>query len=227
MNLLDDTAVDAAKSALPARAGGAAVQRRTSRQLQNWRTRTGNWGRLMAAAQGGQADAYEQLLRELDVWLRRYYARRLPRGAAEDAKQDALLAVHAARDAYSPSRPFGPWIAAIARYKWIDMIRDASRFATLSLRDEIAIENRGEPAIDALVVNDLLKRLKPAQARVIRLVKLQGVSVDDASHATGQSAALVKVNVHRGMKKLAALAARDPTVTATSADSSTSRAATA
>jgi RNA polymerase sigma-70 factor (ECF subfamily) len=161
----------------------------------------------MVAAQGGESQAYEKLLRELDAWLRRYYARRLPRPAAEDARQDALLAIHAKRHAYAPSKPFGPWVAAIARYKWIDHVRDASRFAALSLHDEIPIEDRSEAAISAVAVDDLLSRLKPAQARVIRLVKLEGVSIECASGATGQSAALVKVNIHRGLKKLAALAA--------------------
>ena len=92
----------------------------------------------MVAAQGGERHAYEQLLRELGGWLRRYYGRRLPRPAAEDATQDALLAIHAKRHAYVASRPFGPWVAAIARYKWIDHIRDASRFAALPLHDELA-----------------------------------------------------------------------------------------
>ena len=161
----------------------------------------------MAAAQGGESQAYERLLRELDVWLRRYYARRLPRAAADDARQDVLLAVHAQRYAYAPSKPFGPWVAAIARYKWIDHIRDASRFAAVALNDDIPTEDRGEAAISAVVVDDLLQRLKPAQARVIRLVKLQGVSIEDASDVTGQSASLVKVNIHRGHKKLAAMAA--------------------
>jgi RNA polymerase sigma-70 factor (ECF subfamily) len=49
----------------------------------------------------------------------------------------------------------------------------------------------------------LLDTLKPAQSRVIRLVKLQGLSIEEASKATGQSAALVKVNIHRGLKRLA------------------------
>jgi RNA polymerase sigma-70 factor (ECF subfamily) len=160
----------------------------------------------MAAAQGGESDAYEQLLRELDGWLRRYYGRRLPGPAAEDARQDALLAIHAKRHAYVPSRPFGPWVAAIARYKWIDHVRDASRFAALSLEDDMPMEGHGETAISAMAVDDLLKRLTPAQASVIRLVKLQGASIQTASGATGQSAALVKVNIHRGLKKLAALA---------------------
>ena len=161
----------------------------------------------MAAAQRGESRAYEQLLRELDAWLRRYYARRLPAAAAEDARQDALFAIHLKRHTYAPAKPFGPWVAAIARYKWIDHVRAASRSVALPLDDEIPAEDPGEAVISAVVVDNLLKRLKPAQAWVIRLVKLEGVSVERASDATGQSASLVKVNIHRGLKKLAALAA--------------------
>ena len=195
----------------------------TALRSEKWRRRSDKWGSLMAAAQRGESQAYERLLRELDAWLRRYYARRLPQAAAEDATQDVLLAIHAKRHAYASSKPFGPWIAAIARYKWIDHIRDAARFAALALHDDIPIEDRGEATISAIVVDDLLKRLKPAQARVIRLVKLQGVSIEGASDATGQSAALVKVNIHRGLKKLAALAADDAIAPATAGNSSERR----
>jgi len=110
----------------------------------------------MVAAQGGESRAYDQLLRELDAWLRRYYGRRLPSPVAEDARQDALLAIHTKRHAYTPSKPFGPWVAAIARYKWIDHIRDASRFASLSLPDEIMTVNihRGLKKLAALAAGD-------------------------------------------------------------------------
>lgn len=181
----------------------------TASRSGNWRRRCEQWRCLMAAAQAGESHAYERLLGELDTWLRRYYARRLPHPAADDARQDALLAIHAERHSYTPSRPFGPWVAAIARYKWIDQLRDASRFATQSLHDEMPAKDRSEAAISTIMVNDLLGRLKPAQACVIRLVKLQGVSIKTASSATGQSAALVKVNIHRGLKKLASLAVCD------------------
>jgi RNA polymerase sigma factor (sigma-70 family) len=220
MNALHDKTLNASTCASPS-AGGDPAQRpsasnvavrprqtaRTALRSPNSERRFEQWGCLMVAAQRGQSQAYDQLLRELDVWLRRYYARRLARPAAEDARQDALLAIHAKRHTYAPSKPFRPWVEAIARYKWIDHLRDASRFAALSLRDEMPIEDREEAAISAIVVDDLLGRLKPAQARVIRLVKLQGVSIKGAAGATGQSAALVKVNIHRGLKKLAALAA--------------------
>jgi RNA polymerase sigma factor (sigma-70 family) len=157
------------------------------------------------SGQGGERRAYEQLLRELNVWLRRYYARRFPRPAAEDATQEALLAIHANRHTYAPSRSFGAWVMGIARHKWIDRLRDASRFVAVSLDDEMTVEDHGEAAISAAALDDLLGRLKPAQASVIRLVKLRGLSIARASGATGQSAALVKINIHRGLKKMAAL----------------------
>jgi RNA polymerase sigma factor (sigma-70 family) len=177
----------------------------------------------MVAAQDGEHRAYEKLFRELDAWLRHYYARRLPPAAAEDARQDALLAIHTKRHAYTRTKPFGPWIAAIARYKWIDHLREASRAATQSLDDEIPIANDGEAAISTVTVNDLLGRLKPAQARVIRLVKLEGASIEDASCVTGQSLSLVKVNIHRGLKKLVELTAGNAFAPTTAGDSSEGR----
>jgi RNA polymerase sigma factor (sigma-70 family) len=173
-----------------------------------WRKRSEAWRCLMVAAQSGQTRSYEKLLRELDAWLRRYYRRRLPPAAADDARQDALLAIHANRSTYLPSRPFGPWIAAIARHKWVDHVREAKRSVLLSLDEEPMAES-SSAAMDGIEVDNLLRRLKPAQAHVICLVKLQGVSIEDASGATGQSSALVKVNIHRGLKRLAALAAGD------------------
>jgi RNA polymerase sigma factor (sigma-70 family) len=175
------------------------------RQWEDWARCTERWGRLMVAARAGDSQAYEQLLRELDAWLRRYYARRLPHAAAEDAGQEALLAIHAKRHTYAPSRPFGAWIVAIARYKWIDRVRDASRYAALSLDEDIPIDDHGEVAISAATLDHLLGQLKPAQESVIRLVKLKGLSLASASGATGQSVSLVKINIHRGLKKLVAL----------------------
>lgn len=218
MNVLHGNTISPSAFASPRGVGDAAqrpspsdlaIRPRQIARSENWETRSGRWGRLMVAAQAGDGRAYEQLLRELDTWLCRFYARRLPSSAAEDARQDTLLAVHANRHTYAPSRPFGAWVMAIARYKWIDRIRDASRYAAVALDDEIPVEDHGEPAINAAAVDDLLRRLKPAQASVIRLVKLKGLSIASASGVTGQSVALVKVNIHRGLKKLAALVACD------------------
>jgi RNA polymerase sigma factor (sigma-70 family) len=195
---------------------GPALRRRraatTALPLENWQKRSDEWRSLMLAARAGKIWAYEQLFRELDAWLSRYYARRLPRVAAQDARQEALLAILAKRHEYTPSRSFGAWVAAIARYKWIDHVRSVSRAAAHALCDDIPIKDHGDAVISAIVVEDLLARLTPAQASAIRLVKLQGLSIEGASLATGQSTALVKVNIHRGLKRLASFVADDTAV---------------
>ena len=174
-------------------------------RLARWHQCSERWGRLMIAARAGDQGSYDQLLRELDLWLRAYYARRLPHSSAEDARQEALLAIHAKRETYCSLKPFGAWVAAIARHKWVDRLREATRYQASPLIDEIAIEDHEEVSIDAATLNELLGRLKPAQQDAIRLVKLRGLSIAGAAGVTGQSAALVKVNIHRGLKKLASL----------------------
>jgi RNA polymerase sigma factor (sigma-70 family) len=163
---------------------------------------TDHWAQLMAAAQGGHGGAYRRLLSEIDPWLHRYYARRLPPHMIDDAVQETLIAVHTKRHTYTPERPFRPWLAAIARYKWIDRLRAMGREATDMLDDDMGVEGHESRVTSAIVLEDLLGRLKPAQANVIRLVKLQGFSIEEAASATGQSESLVKVNIHRGLGKL-------------------------
>ena len=168
-------------------------------------TSRGRWGEMMSAAQTGDAVIYEELLGELVVWLRRYYRRRLPPGTVDDVVQDVLLAVHEKRATYDPNRPFGPWLAAIARYKWIDRVRSMRAEATDPLDDSYGIPDHGEAVVAGSVFKQLLEVLKPAQAAAIRLVKIEGYSIEEASKATGQSEALVKVNIHRGLKRLASI----------------------
>jgi RNA polymerase sigma factor (sigma-70 family) len=163
------------------------------------------WDGLMVAAQAGDASAYRSLLASVVPWLRRYYARRLPPAMIDDAIQDTLIAVHEKRHTYDPGRPFVAWLAAIARYKWIDALRSLKAKPTEALDDDIPVPGDEEAVTSASSLERLLETLKPAQSRVIRLVKLQGFSIEEASEATGQSASLVKVNIHRGLKRLASL----------------------
>ncbi len=161
------------------------------------------WGALMAAAQGGQAAPYRRLLSELRPWLVRYFGRRLPPANVEDAVQDVLIAIHAKRHTWDPARPFGPWLAGIARYKWIDRLRAAARHAADPLPESLATPDHEASVTSAVVLHSLMATLKPAQADVIRLVKIDGLSIEEAAAHTGQSVSLVKVNIHRGLGRLA------------------------
>jgi RNA polymerase sigma factor (sigma-70 family) len=161
------------------------------------------WGLWMAEAQAGDQRAYRALLEAIEPWLSRFFKRRTPYGLAEDLVQEAMIAIHRKRHTYDPAQPFGPWLAAIARYKWIDWLRGQTRRAEVDLPMDIASEtNHGNAVIAAISVEKLLGQLKPAQSEAIKLVKIDGLSIEEASAACGQSESLVKVNIHRGMKQL-------------------------
>jgi len=162
----------------------------------------------MVAAQSGDRAAYRLLLGEVSLWLRRYYLRRLPPSMVDDVVQDTLLALHEKRHTYDPTRPFAPWLAAIARYKWIDRLRAMRAAPTEPLDEEVTVGDHEAAVTSAHSLERLLLGLKPSQSEVIRLVKLQGFSVEEAAARTGQSASLVKVNIHRGLGRLAALVRR-------------------
>ena len=160
------------------------------------------WNGLMTAAQRGDDASYDRLMREVRVWLSRYFHKRLPPAAAEDATQEALLAIHVHKQNYDTSDPMRPWLKTIARFKWIDQLRSHRR-SPESLDDmDVPVEDHGARTRASILLDLLLAEAKPAQAQVIRLVKLRGTSVEEASRISGQSPSLVKVNIHRGLKRV-------------------------
>lgn len=159
--------------------------------------------RLMAMSQEGDRQAYATLLDACQRWLRGYYARRIAPAQLDDLVQETLMALHNKRASWDSTRPFLPWLAAIARYRWVDHLRRLYRAGECELNSDFAGHD-DEPAISARISLDRLLGLLPdPQSRVIELVKIQGLSIAEASTATGQSESLVKVNIHRGLKKLA------------------------
>ena len=162
--------------------------------------------RLMARSQAGDRQAYTVLLTEAQLWLERYFRRRVAPGQLEDLVQDVLLALHNKRATWDSSRAFLPWLAAIARYRWVDHLRRVYRSEEEALGDHDAAEDSEEEAVLArMSLERLFVHLPDKQVEAIELVKIEGLSIEEASHRTGQSESAVKVNIHRGLKKLAAL----------------------
>lgn len=162
--------------------------------------------RLMIAAQDGDKSAAHVLLTEAGVWLERYFRRRVPPHQIDDLVQEVLIALYTKRATWDPSRPFLPWLAAIARFRWIDHLRRVYKHGANELLDDDAAHDSDEEFVMARVSLDrLLGALPEAQARVIEMVKITGLSIRDAAEKTGQSESLVKVNIHRGLKRLAAM----------------------
>jgi len=168
-----------------------------------------DWSILMARAQGGDGEAYRRLLVAIAPYLRSLALRhhRDP-GDVEDTVQDVLLTVHAIRHTYDPTRPFGPWLLAIARRRIIDQLRrqgrTRAREVALDLEETFSAPeaNLGEADWNQRVLGDAIARLPPGQREAVRLLKLQEMSLRQAAAASGLSVAALKVAVHRAMKNL-------------------------
>jgi len=176
------------------------------------RTAPDGWNSLMVAAQNGHGGAYRRLLGEMSEWLTRYFQRRLPPGEVDDAVQETLLAVHRRRHTYDPQYPLGPWLAAIAKNKWVDQLRSLARHPMDELPDDIAVGDHEASVVSSSVLASLLDTLRPAQAQAILLVKVQGYSVEEASGQIGLSPSAVKMNIHRGLGRLTAIIEKTPDV---------------
>jgi RNA polymerase sigma-70 factor (ECF subfamily) len=169
-----------------------------------------DWSILMAHAQAGNRDAYRRLLEEITPYLRSLAARRQrdPRDI-EDAVQDILLTVHAIRHTYDPTRPFGPWLVAIANRRIVDRLRHQgrarSRETVLNEEHETFSDPRAnlhDEDSDKRILRQAVSRLPQGQRQAIELLKLREMSLKDAAAASGMSIASLKVATHRALLNL-------------------------
>jgi RNA polymerase sigma-70 factor (ECF subfamily) len=169
-----------------------------------------SWGELLAAAQGGDAASYRLFLTSIIPFIRTLAGRRS--GSAQltdDIVQDVLLTVHRIRHTYEPGRPVKPWLAAIVTRRSIDALRRHGRIGARELHNEPAYETFADPQANkedagdaAATLARMTSTLSPGQKEAIDLVKLKEMSLAEASAASGQSIASLKVNIHRAIKKL-------------------------
>jgi len=166
----------------------------------------------MRSSQAGDSESYRRLLTRIRGMLLKYVENSFARfglagsGGQEDVLQEILLAVHTKRHTYDPEQFFLPWMYAMARHKVIDHLRKnkVSLRATISLDDELenieslmVFESTADLDIEALC-----ETLPEKQRNVLKLVKIEGLSVEEAAKRTGYSASDIKVTVHRAIKAL-------------------------
>jgi RNA polymerase sigma-70 factor, ECF subfamily len=174
---------------------------------------------LMLASLDGDAASHRALLERLSRRLRAYFKAKLSgigRSAseAEDLVQDALLAIHLKRHTYNPSEPLTPWVYAIARYKLIDFLRrNRSSRADVPIdeADNVMAHDDNVGAESSYDLKRLMRQLPKNMRCSIEAVKLDGRSVAEAADRCGLSESGVKMSIHRGLKALAALIAKEHT----------------
>ncbi len=168
---------------------------------------------LMQAAQGGDTQAYVQLLVTVVPRLRRIIRGQRPFLRTEDVEdlaQDVLLSLHAVRATYDPQRPFMPWLMGITRNRLAEGARryvrrtahevQVENFPVTFSDEEANIDNGGYRDPEAL--RQAIRDLPPGQRQAIEMLKLREMSLNEAAAASGTSIGALKVSVHRAMASL-------------------------
>jgi RNA polymerase sigma-70 factor (ECF subfamily) len=165
---------------------------------------------LMARAQDGDAEAYRALLDDIRPallhLLRRWAANRHD---LNDLVQEVLLALHRGRHTYDPLQPFEPWLFSIARYvatrsRRRRLGRMSREILVAELPDQASESDFGTSAR----FEEILEQLPPTQREAFALLKLEGLSVEEAALRAGTTTAALKVRAHRAYNAIRTLLGR-------------------
>ncbi len=117
------------------------------------------WPALMARAQAGDRDAYNQLLKAMVPAIRGFVRKKIADEALiEDVIQETLMAIHRVRHTYDPQRPILPWVAAISAARAIDALRQREIVESVHLREQSLAQAAAENNLSLSAVKSLLHR---------------------------------------------------------------------
>jgi RNA polymerase sigma-70 factor (ECF subfamily) len=158
----------------------------------------------MSRVQDGDRESCRVLLDDIGPMLTNFLRRRIAdRDDLEDIYQETLMAFFQARHTYQPSRPLEPWLFAIARNIAADHARRYwTRASVEQLTDKVpefpaADEPGAEPSLE-----DAMARLPEQQREAFAMVKLEGLSIEQAAERAGVSVGALRVRARRAYKAL-------------------------
>lgn len=168
--------------------------------------------RAMGSFAAGDDDAFTRVYRLAAPPLFRMLVR-LAKDAvlAEDLVQETLVRMYRARASYEIGAPVLPWAFTIARRLHIDLIRERRRDVDALPALEIAMSPRASSADDllhakrmAIVVEEVLAELPPAQAQAFRILHDGALTLDQAAARLGTTNMSLRLRRHRATKAIRA-----------------------
>lgn len=160
--------------------------------------------RLRSAAVDGRPGAMDDLLRRLEPLVMRRVSRFLPhQHDAEEACQDALVAIATKLHTFSGSGSFGGWVSVVASNSARSTYRSLKRRG--SERAVEVLPERPDPRTTSVIAGsrvDLLEALEALEAEKPHLVDafvlrdLGALPYDEIARATGVPLGTVKARIH-------------------------------
>jgi len=150
------------------------------------------------AVAAGDRDAFSRLYADYSRMVHAILLGRVPRRDVDDLVQDVFLAAYMRIRELREPGSFGGWIAAIARNRATDYLRQS--------RDQVDLPGElpgGDPIeADTFAVLEVIRKLPEAYRDTLLMRLVEGMSGQEIADRTGLAPGSVRVNLHRGMKLL-------------------------
>ena len=147
--------------------------------------------------QGEKCD-FNELHSEFKGLVHAIVLARIPYDDVDDVVQEVFVSAYRGLKSLRNKESAGPWLATIARNKSVEYFR--RRKPTEELFENSASRDRfDDEAIEAL---EAIRSLPETYRETLVLRLVEGMTGPEISKLTGLTEASVRVNLHRGMKKL-------------------------
>lgn len=162
-------------------------------------------------------DAARDLVGHLYPLVIKIVRSHLPRRASEeDLAQDIFMKMFARLNQYSGNVPFPHWVSRIAlntcrdhlraqkvrpEFRLADLSEDEATVLEAVLADEVTLTPDHATGSSDLVER-LLDRLVPDDRMILRLLDMEGHSIEEIRDMTGWNVSLIKVRAFRARRKL-------------------------
>jgi RNA polymerase sigma-70 factor (ECF subfamily) len=168
--------------------------------------------RYAAGDDSAFADVYDTVGPRVHAFLLRQTRSRI---SADDLLQQTLLQMHRKRGTYESGLPVLPWAFAIARRLYIDELRRRKTDALWSARgveedDHLASSSPHDELASLEVaarVEAELSRMPKTQRAAFELLKVEGLSHQEAARALGTTVSAVKLRAFRAYATIRAVLA--------------------
>lgn len=152
----------------------------------------------IAAAAGGDRDAFARLYADYFRMVHAILLGRVPRRDVDDLVQDVFLTVFTRLKSLRDPAAFGGWLATITRNRATDHLRRT--------REQVELPEEmpgGDPIpADTFAVLEAVRQLPDAYRESLLMRLVEGMSGADIAERTGLTPGSVRVNLHRGMTLL-------------------------
>jgi len=150
------------------------------------------------AVAAGDQDAFSRLYASYVRMVHAILLGRVPRRDVDDLVQEVFLAAYLRIGELRDAAAFAGWIAAIARNRATDHLRQSRE--QVELPDELP---GGDPIeAETLAVLDAVRKLPETYRETLLMRLVEGMTGNEIAERTGLTPASVRVHLHRGMKLL-------------------------